>query len=122
MTTTKTFPEFDTRQRGSAGRWEILIETYVRVLREGAYWRVLIRNNMSYSSEVEVAQVLPRDIERFLMDCKKTELLYMLPSYSQRSNMEQMKSLLPCGSHLTNKEEDLLRYGNTIHPNSRRMV
>ena len=122
MTTTKTFPEFDTRQSGCADRWEIMIETYVRVHREGAHWRVLIRSNMSYSSHLEIAQVLPRDIERFLMHCKKTELLDVLPEFHQRENMKITKSLLPCISHLTNKEEDLIRYGNTFYPNSRRMV
>jgi hypothetical protein len=114
MMTNKRFPEFDIRQAGTMDQITILVECYVRVKRKNKYWRVLVSNNFTYIHYTQQFQQFALDLQRFHTQCKMTELFFQMPGENARKFLISKGSLQECNSHLSNKEEDILRYGKAI--------
>lgn len=114
MMTTKRFPEFDIRQAGSMDRVKVLVECYVRIKRKNKYWRVLVADDFMYMNYAQQFQQFALDLQRFHAHCRMTEIFFQMPSENARRILIDKGSLQECNSHLTNKEEDILRYGKTF--------
>jgi hypothetical protein len=111
MMTTKRFPEFDIRQAGSMDRIQIRVECFVRVKRGGRYWKVVVADEYIYQTYQEQFQRFAQDLQLFHARCKMTELFFQLPNERMREQMIEKRIFAECHSHLSNKEEDILRYG-----------
>jgi len=114
MITTKRFPDFDIRQGSSMENVSIELNCHVRVKRQGKWWRVSVSNQYRYQNYADQFQQFAQDLRRFQAHCKMTELFWTVPT--DPIKIEEYKErdiMIECQSHLSNKEEDLMRYGPT---------
>lgn len=112
--TTKRFPEFDARQSGSMDRITVHLECFVRIKRDNRYWKVLVADDFTYMNYIKEFQQFTIDVQRFHAHCRMTELFFQMPSENMLEQLLRRGIFEECHSHLSNKEEDLLRYGKTI--------
>lgn len=111
MRTTEQFPEFDMSTRHDDNKTIIEIKTYVRVERDGEYWKVLITSVSEFLIEKNALErSYCRLLQDFMIECKKAELFWQKPKGDLLAAMLLNHSLVKCDSHLTNKENDILRY------------